>query len=74
MQVNLSPYKDGWIIKVELSDTGELNYCSSFFVLFCFVLLLIMWVQLVKIEVRVLGYGWTMQKNFFWLRCLDYTS
>jgi len=24
-QVNSSPYKDGWIIKVELSDSGELN-------------------------------------------------
>ncbi|XP_019420315.1 PREDICTED: glycine cleavage system H protein 2, mitochondrial-like isoform X1 [Lupinus angustifolius] len=23
--VNSSPYKDGWIIKVELSDNGELN-------------------------------------------------
>ncbi|BAT96132.1 hypothetical protein LR48_Vigan02g062900 [Vigna angularis] len=23
--VNSSPYKDGWIIKVELSDSGELN-------------------------------------------------
>jgi len=30
MQVNSSPYKDGWIIKVELSDNSELNYCSSF--------------------------------------------
>lgn len=25
IQVNSSPYEDGWIIKVELSDSGELN-------------------------------------------------
>jgi len=64
MQVNSSPYKDGWIIKVELSDSGELNYCSSFFVLFCFVLLLIMRIQLVRIEVRVLGYAGSIGENY----------
>ena len=25
IQINSSPYKDGWIIKVEISDNGELN-------------------------------------------------
>ncbi|KAL2344700.1 hypothetical protein Fmac_005985 [Flemingia macrophylla] len=25
MQVNSSPYENGWIIKVEMSDNGELN-------------------------------------------------
>jgi hypothetical protein len=25
MQVNTSPYEKGWIIKVEVSDTGELK-------------------------------------------------
>ena len=29
IQVNASQYENGWIIKVEMSDTGELNSLDS---------------------------------------------